>query len=163
MSEAKVNFEAKRAKIRTQLEGSEVVRLEENWMWKFHQGMLLQFQIKKRKSDPTKNQDSAPSKRISVAPVKRGKSASAKKKVSSVVVEKRSEETGYGAPKIPVVGTSSSTARTEDPNCIFCSELFSMSRAKEKWAQCTSCNEWAHIECAGLAKNFTAFVCDFCN
>ena len=162
MSEAKVNFEAKRAKIRTQLEGSKsTTRRKLNV--EISPRNAASVPDKKRKSDPTKNQDSAPSKRISVAPVKRGKSASAKKKASSVVVEKRSEETGYGAPKIPVVGTSSSTARTEDPNCIFCSELFSMSRAKEKWAQCTSCNEWAHNECAGLAKNFTAFVCDFCN
>lgn len=61
--------------------------------------------------------------------------------------------------KVPSV---SSTSVNEDPNCIFCDELFLQSKSKEQWIYCISCLKWSHVECAGVDMNESNFICDFC-
>ena len=61
--------------------------------------------------------------------------------------------------KVPSV---SSTSVNEDSNCIFCDDLFSQSKSKEQWIYCKSCLKWSHVECAGVDKNESIFICDFC-
>lgn len=40
-----------------------------------------------------------------------------------------------------------------DAFCLFCGESFSRSKARELWLKCSKCNEWAHVECAGVPQN----------
>lgn len=51
----------------------------------------------------------------------------------------------------------------EDAACIYCNELFSLSRARETWLRCQNCKKWAHAECAGLHKFAKRFICDICS
>lgn len=50
----------------------------------------------------------------------------------------------------------------EDCPCLYCNELYSVSRPGEFWLQCMNCKLWAHCECAGLLKNSKIFICDIC-
>lgn len=50
----------------------------------------------------------------------------------------------------------------EDCPCLYCNELYSLSRPGESWLQCMNCKLWAHCECAGLSKNSKIFICDVC-
>ena len=52
--------------------------------------------------------------------------------------------------------------REDDAACIYCSSLFSDSKAKEKWVQCTKCKNWAHEDCSGFNKKMKNFICDIC-
>jgi len=49
---------------------------------------------------------------------------------------------------------------TDDCECLYCSELFSVTGGR--WMQCVLCSGWAHIECAGISYNANTFKCDIC-
>lgn len=49
----------------------------------------------------------------------------------------------------------------EDAACIYCNELFSLSRRGEGWIKCTQCFQWAHEACVG-AEGAAVFVCELC-
>lgn len=49
---------------------------------------------------------------------------------------------------------------SDDVECMFCQENFSMSRSREIWVMCVICNGWAHEACTSAEKD--VFVCDFC-
>lgn len=51
---------------------------------------------------------------------------------------------------------------SSDVACIFCNELFSLSRPKEPWIQCQTCSNWCHVECAGVQKNTKMYICEVC-
>lgn len=51
---------------------------------------------------------------------------------------------------------------SEDVACIYCNELFSHSKAREKWIRCQKCSSWCHNECAGVAYKCKMFVCELC-
>lgn len=58
---------------------------------------------------------------------------------------------------------SSSEDEREDAACIFCSELYSNSKAEEGWIRCQHCEGWAHEACAGVGEEEDeVFSCDFC-
>lgn len=62
----------------------------------------------------------------------------------------------------PVPETDSSSAEIDDDaECIYCGELWS--KSNEAMIQCTSCEEWAHLACAGKEYHDVRFVCDFCD
>ncbi|KAG8324914.1 hypothetical protein J6590_080466 [Homalodisca vitripennis] len=50
----------------------------------------------------------------------------------------------------------------EDVGCIYCNELYSKSKSRELWLQCSSCKLWAHLDCTGLDKKTKMFVCELC-
>lgn len=54
------------------------------------------------------------------------------------------------------------TDEDDDAACIFCNELFSLSKNNELWLRCQKCKKWAHAECAGLSKKTKNFICDLC-
>jgi hypothetical protein len=51
----------------------------------------------------------------------------------------------------------------DDVPCLYCEEMFSASRPKEKWSMCYSCKKWAHNMCAGISDSKRDFICDICN
>ncbi|XP_068907656.1 uncharacterized protein [Tenebrio molitor] len=51
----------------------------------------------------------------------------------------------------------------DDVPCLYCEEMFSASRPKEKWSMCYSCKKWAHDMCAGISDSKRDFICDICN
>lgn len=51
----------------------------------------------------------------------------------------------------------------DDPACIYCNSLFSLSRPKEAWIQCQQCKKWCHNECAGIDRKRKMFTCELCN
>ena len=59
-------------------------------------------------------------------------------------------------------GSTFDAGNNDDPNCLYCNEKYSASRAREMWVMCDECNRWAHMECAGMNKNDANFKCDFC-
>jgi hypothetical protein len=58
--------------------------------------------------------------------------------------------------------STSDVGQEKDVNCLYCNELYSMSRSREVWFKCEKCHKWAHAECAGLNKRQTTFKCEFC-
>ena len=48
-----------------------------------------------------------------------------------------------------------------DTFCLVCPELYSNSRAKEKWVQCVYCKGWSHEECAGSGTSL-CYICHNC-
>lgn len=50
----------------------------------------------------------------------------------------------------------------DDDACLYCNELFSLSRSREKWIRCQDCNKWCHSECAGVSNKVKQFICDIC-
>ncbi|KAJ3661556.1 hypothetical protein Zmor_005947 [Zophobas morio] len=50
----------------------------------------------------------------------------------------------------------------DDPACIFCNELYTVSKSGEMWIQCQKCRKWSHTECAGLVRKAKQFICDLC-
>lgn len=50
----------------------------------------------------------------------------------------------------------------DDAACLYCNELYSCSRSREKWMRCQSCHKWAHNECAGLSDRAKRFICEIC-
>lgn len=50
----------------------------------------------------------------------------------------------------------------DDCSCIYCNDLFSRSKSKETWLQCQLCQNWAHADCAGVAKRVKLFICELC-
>jgi hypothetical protein len=81
--------------------------------------------------------------------------ASKKQKTSSTRKQKNNAEC--------LAESSGSANDPENPACLYCSELFSSSRAREIWVKCDECNRWAHMECAGLNRKARNFSCDFCH
>ena len=62
-------------------------------------------------------------------------------------------------------GCSATTVNIQDdndPNCVYCDEKFSASRAREVWVMCQECSRWAHTECAGISTTDANFTCDLC-
>lgn len=49
-----------------------------------------------------------------------------------------------------------------DVPCIYCNDLFSHSRSREKWIRCQQCKQWAHAECAGVSMKIKCFICEAC-
>lgn len=49
-----------------------------------------------------------------------------------------------------------------DVPCLFCNDLFSLSKPNETWLKWNMCRKWAHNECAGLSKRSKQFTCDIC-
>ncbi|KAI4471247.1 helix-turn-helix psq domain [Holotrichia oblita] len=60
--------------------------------------------------------------------------------------------------------SSSSEEEEEDSDeaCIFCNELYSDSKQKEGWIQCSRCSGWAHETCSNAEEDDDTFECDFC-
>lgn len=56
----------------------------------------------------------------------------------------------------------SSQDDSDDAACIYCNELYSCSRSREKWIRCQKCNCWCHAECAGVDNRHKSFVCELC-
>lgn len=49
-----------------------------------------------------------------------------------------------------------------DAPCLYCSELFSLSKPGEQWVQCAGCKMWAHESCADISPD-GSFVCELCS
>ncbi|KAJ4442469.1 hypothetical protein ANN_04055 [Periplaneta americana] len=45
----------------------------------------------------------------------------------------------------------------KETTCIFCGESHD-----EDWVQCSSCQMWAHEDCANIPETFDTYECDFC-
>ena len=54
-----------------------------------------------------------------------------------------------------------SKKNSDNTPCLYCSEVYSQSKAGEGWVKCGECDAWAHQECAGYERG--AFICDFCD
>lgn len=53
----------------------------------------------------------------------------------------------------------------EDDNdvaCLYCNDLFSRSKSKEKWLRCMTCSKWCHADCSGLSPRTESFICELC-
>ena len=50
----------------------------------------------------------------------------------------------------------------EDVPCLYCHEMFSASLSRERWVKCSVCDDWAHVECAGVG-NANNFICKLCD
>lgn len=50
----------------------------------------------------------------------------------------------------------------DDASCIYCNELYSLSKSGEGWIRCQRCKKWSHTECAGISKRTKQFLCDIC-
>jgi len=46
--------------------------------------------------------------------------------------------------------------------CIYCNELYSMSKPREIWILCQVCKKWCHTECAGVSPKTKIFTCELC-
>lgn len=44
--------------------------------------------------------------------------------------------------------------------CLYCNDLYSRSRSREKWIQCMTCKSWCHTACADVSPRSTMFICD---
>lgn len=90
--------------------------------------------------------------------------------LKSVVAMKRAEEHRKSArrTKKRVFYSSSdsdqdvSKEEDEDPFCIYCTEPYSRSRAREWWLRCQICKRWCHAQCIGLPKSSKVVICDVC-
>ncbi|KAB0803136.1 hypothetical protein PPYR_00106 [Photinus pyralis] len=49
-----------------------------------------------------------------------------------------------------------------DAACLYCNELFSISKKGEHWIRCQKCNSWCHTECAGVDRKIKVFKCELC-
>jgi hypothetical protein len=49
----------------------------------------------------------------------------------------------------------------EDALCIYCTSSFLVTGGK--WIQCQNCDDWAHVECAGVSDDQRLFECEFCD
>jgi hypothetical protein len=47
-----------------------------------------------------------------------------------------------------------------DASCLYCTELWSKSIGR--WIQCQSCQQWAHLACAGASRRQRLFTCELC-
>ena len=57
--------------------------------------------------------------------------------------------------------TAQKTSTSDDMvPCLYCGGLYKDS--SEPWIQCLICHDWAHIGCAGVAKNEPRFICERC-
>lgn len=50
----------------------------------------------------------------------------------------------------------------DDASCLYCNEVYSRSKSREKWIQCQTCRKWCHIECAGVSYKIKIFCCELC-
>lgn len=50
-----------------------------------------------------------------------------------------------------------------DASCLYCNELYSQSRAREKWIRCQICRSWCHNECADVSYRCKTFICELCS
>ena len=50
----------------------------------------------------------------------------------------------------------------EDHACLYCNEMFSKSKRRERWIQCQVGKEWAHTDCAGVDKKIKTYICELC-
>ncbi|XP_050518182.1 uncharacterized protein LOC126892621 [Diabrotica virgifera virgifera] len=50
----------------------------------------------------------------------------------------------------------------DDCACLYCNELYSLSKCQEGWLRCQMCKMWAHAECAGLSMKAKNFICELC-
>lgn len=57
---------------------------------------------------------------------------------------------------------AASDENDSDAACIYCNELYSKARHGELWIQCQVCNQWCHIDCAGVEKKVKMFTCELC-
>lgn len=49
-----------------------------------------------------------------------------------------------------------------DVPCIYCNDLFSRSKSREKWIRCQKCKEWDHADYAGVSRKTNCFICEAC-
>ncbi|XP_023011872.2 uncharacterized protein [Leptinotarsa decemlineata] len=70
-----------------------------------------------------------------------------------------SEDSNYSVNDL----TDESPDRSQQHNakCLYCDSLFSDDTQGEQWVQCSSCEQWAHEECAGV--DSVHFLCEFCS
>lgn len=59
-------------------------------------------------------------------------------------------------------GTQAYSDADSDVACPYCNELYSMSRPREYWLKCQTCERWCHAECAGADPKVKQFQCDIC-
>uniref|UniRef100_A0A8D9B3W5 Zinc finger PHD-type domain-containing protein n=1 Tax=Cacopsylla melanoneura TaxID=428564 RepID=A0A8D9B3W5_9HEMI len=57
---------------------------------------------------------------------------------------------------------STSTSNASNPECFYCNEMYSKSKAREGWIRCSQCHKWAHDECAGVEDEDDDFECEIC-
>ncbi|KAL1448578.1 hypothetical protein WDU94_012303 [Cyamophila willieti] len=57
---------------------------------------------------------------------------------------------------------STSTSNASNPECLYCNEMYSKSKAREGWIRCSECHKWAHDECAGVEDEDDDFQCEIC-
>lgn len=50
----------------------------------------------------------------------------------------------------------------EDAACVYCNELYSLTRSNEDWIRCQKCRRWCHSECAGVSRRVKQSICDIC-
>ena len=67
-------------------------------------------------------------------------------------VRKRKSTTSRGGKerrkaKERYTSSSSDSDSSDNPFCLICCERFSESRSRENWIACSSCSNWAHLEC----------------
>lgn len=48
-------------------------------------------------------------------------------------------------------------------SCIYCNELYSMSKTGEHWICCQKCRNWCHVLCAGVSNKIKQFICELCH
>jgi hypothetical protein len=58
----------------------------------------------------------------------------------------------------------SSGSESSEEICIYCQEIFSHSKAREVWVQCSLCGYWAHDACSRVEEeDRDEYSCDMCN
>ncbi|KAG5898516.1 hypothetical protein JTB14_038469 [Gonioctena quinquepunctata] len=96
-------------------------------------------------------------------PKKKDSSSSEKKSVREKRQKYTKGEKDLKKRKSRESNDSSSEDESEEATFIFCSELYSNSKAEEGCIRCQHCKGWAHEACVGAGEDEDeVFICDFC-
>lgn len=104
----------------------------------------------------TPDLDAAKSKAAEKKQVEQRKSERSVKKVLKELASENSEN------EDPFATGNDEQDDDDDPACIYCNSLFSLSKSKERWIQCQECHKWCHNECAGVEPKRKMFICELC-
>lgn len=87
----------------------------------------------------------------------------AKRQLHFVAPKKSNNENNDDADKDDEEEVMDGDDSDDDAACLYCNDLFSRSKARERWIQCYVCKKWSHAECAGVTITKQKFKCELCN